>query len=233
MFLLGSRRSSTQSNCSVGSSSSSSGSTSSNLEVVAPATSDIEFKFSWTIEGFLKQAKSSSKSIDKEGSDGDVSSGGTTGLDSKPFEININGVRTVWNLSVRFWRGEDGERLANPFVLCLNMLSCNVDKPLEAGIRFRFGVLNRASGDFEMGPAGTKPDLRLEKTTELRSVGYRNIAISEKHIDSSTGDIQVGQNCVHCCTLGTFLTPYMYFLSLACLQVASPEGRYRPPLSLL
>ena len=47
-----------------------------------------------------------------------------SGLDSKSFDININGVETKWSLSIRFWTGDDGERLVNPFVVCLNMNSC-------------------------------------------------------------------------------------------------------------
>lgn len=164
------------------------GSSTCNLEVVAPVTSDVEFKFCWPIEGFLKQAKGSSSrsSINSNDSEDKPSSG----LDSKTFEINVNGVHTTWNLSIRFWTGEDGERLANPFVLCLNMLSCSIRKPLDVGIKYKFGVLNRCNGDFEMGSTEIKPDLKLENTNELRSIGYKNIAISEKHINSS-GDIEL------------------------------------------
>ncbi|TRY61885.1 hypothetical protein TCAL_08281 [Tigriopus californicus] len=105
------------------------GSSTCNLEVVAPVTSDVEFKFCWPIEGFLKQAKGSSSrsSINSN----DFEDKPSSGLDSKTFEINVNGVHTTWNLSIRFWTGEDGERLANPFVLCLNMLSCSIRKPLD------------------------------------------------------------------------------------------------------
>eukprot|EP00095_Tigriopus_kingsejongensis_P011238 maker-scaffold414_size178625-snap-gene-0.27 protein:Tk11238 transcript:maker-scaffold414_size178625-snap-gene-0.27-mRNA-1 annotation:"protein roadkill" len=164
------------------------GSASCNLEVVAPVTSDVEFKYCWPIEGFLKQAKGSSSrsSINSNDSDDKPSNG----LDSKSFEININGIHSTWNLSIRFWTGEDGERLANPFVLCLNMVSCSIAKPLDVGIKYKFGVLNRCNGEFEMGSTEIKPDLKLDNTHELRSIGYKNIAISEKHINSS-GDIEL------------------------------------------
>ena len=75
--------------------------------------------------------------------------------------------------STRFWTGENGERLANPFVLCLNMLSSSSsseDAPAEVGIRFRFGVLNRLTGDFEMGACHDKKGVALDNSKELRSV---------------------------------------------------------------
>ncbi len=181
---------------------------STNLEVITPATADVEFKYTWPINGFLQQVKRGQQQQQAHCSDSDnllmttehsdtasthstsSSSSNANGLDSRAFEINVNGVHTKWNLSIRFWTGEDGERLANPFVLCLNMLSCSLDKPLDVGIHYRFGVLNRVNGDFEMGAPNAKPDLRLETTNELRSVGYRNVAISEKHVNGE-GDIQL------------------------------------------
>lgn len=163
----------------------------STLEVVAPVTSDVEFKFTWPIEGFLKHVKGSKSSLASgDGGDSD-SKAGANGLDSKPFEININGVQSTWNLSIRFWKGEDGERLANPFVLCLNMVSCSINKPTEVGIKFKFGVLNQVNGEFEFGSSETKPRLRLETNNELKSVGYKNIAIGDKHIDQPGGDINL------------------------------------------
>ena len=47
------------------------------------------------------------------------------GLDSRPFDIQINGVHTKWNMSIRCWTGDDGRQLCNPMVLCLNLLSCS------------------------------------------------------------------------------------------------------------
>ena len=34
---------------------------------------------------------------------------------------------TVMTMMIRFWMGEHGERLANPFVLCLNLVGCRVE----------------------------------------------------------------------------------------------------------
>jgi len=185
---------------------SASGLTGSNLEVIAPVTADVEFKYTWPIEGFLNQVKSggggsnstNSSMFGSSNSIGSSSSGNGSngnGLDSKPFDININGVQTSWNLSIRFWTGEDGERLANPFVLCLNLLSCQVEAKkaaaTKAGVRFCFGILNQISEEHEMGqPDNRAKDLVLENTSEIKSVGYKNMAISEKHM-TSHGDIQL------------------------------------------
>ena len=93
----------------------------------------------------------------------------------------------------RFWTGENGERLANPFVLCLNMLSSSTvdNAPVEVGIRFRFGVLNRITGDFEMGSCHDKKGVALDNSAEIRSVGFRNVAIGEQHLDPETGDLRL------------------------------------------
>ena len=108
----------------------------SGLEIVAASTSDVEFKFSWTIDSFIKSVKSCKTDA---------------GIDSKPFDINLNGVLTTWNLSVRFWVGETGERLANPFVLFLNLLSCKINKTMEVNVKYKFGIYNRGNEEFEMG----------------------------------------------------------------------------------
>lgn len=162
------RRLSTSRKLSTGSSSSG------GLEIVAPSTSNVEFKYSWTIESFIKSVKSCKTEA---------------GIDSRPFDINVNGVLTTWNLSVRFWVGETGERLANPFVLCLNLLSSKVDKPLDVNVKYKFGIYNRGSEEFEMG-AIDRVGLRLEQTEKLQSIGYKNIAISEKHVNSA-GDVSL------------------------------------------
>lgn len=180
-----------------------SSSSSSNLEVVTPSTSDVEFKYTWPINGFLKQVKSGggspykskscSAAIDSTtrvfSSKNSASNADANGLDSSTFDIHVNGVQTSWNLSIRFWVGEDGERLANPFVLCLNMLSCKVGSALEIGIKYKFGVLNRGNNEYEMG-LPNKKDFTLENSDTLKSVGYRNMAISEKHMNCH-GDIQL------------------------------------------
>jgi len=144
---------------------------SSSLEIVAPSTSDVEFKYSWPIDGFIQQVKTCK----------------TDGLDSKNFEINVNGVLTIWNLSVRFWMGEMGERLANPFVLCLNLVGCKAEEAKDVAVKYKFGIYNRQTEEFEMG-SPEKVLLKLEEREKLQSIGYKNIAMSDKHVNSS-GDV--------------------------------------------
>ncbi len=56
-------------------------------------TADVEFKFTWNIRGFLRLAKGS---VDGDG-DGDeettVADRGN-GLDSRSFDVNVNGMET-------------------------------------------------------------------------------------------------------------------------------------------
>lgn len=143
----------------------------SSLEIVAPASSDVEFKYSWPINSFVHQVKNSR----------------SEGLDSKPFEVNVNGIHTTWSLSVRFWVGENGERLSNPFVLCLNLVSCKVDGNQEVRVKYRFGIYNRSTEEPEMG-APERVTLKQETIDKLQSVGYKNIAMSDKHVNSA-GDV--------------------------------------------
>ncbi len=169
---------------------------------MTPNTADVEFSFTWAIDGFLRRAK--------EGGGG---GGGDEGLDSQTFDINVNGLQTSWNLSVRFWTGEGGERLANPFVLCLNLLSSSPSSfssrtktagsaPVSVGVRYKFGVMNRSTGRFEMGAPETRPGLlRLgaeaaaaggeakDGKNGLRSVGFRSVAIGTQHLRGADGDV--------------------------------------------
>ena len=146
---------------------------SSSLEIVAPSTSDVEFKYTWPVDSFIQQIKTCK---------GD-------GFDSKNFEINVNGILTIWNISVRFWVGEQGERLTNPFVLCLNLVGCKVEGIKEVAVKYKFGIYNRTSEEFEMG-APDKVSLKLEERNTLKSIGYKNIAMSEKHVNSA-GDVML------------------------------------------
>jgi len=143
----------------------------SSLEIVAPATSDVEFKYSWPIHSFVHQVKSCK----------------SDGLDSRPFDINVNGVLTTWTLSVRFWVGENGERLSNPFVLCLNLVNCKVEGNQDVRVKYKFGILNRQTEEPEMGPP-ERVSLKLERVEKLQSIGYKNIAMNDKHVNAA-GDV--------------------------------------------
>jgi speckle-type POZ protein len=139
-----------------------------NLEIVAPRASNVEFKYNWSVGAFVKQVKTCKEN----------------GLRSKPFTINMNGICTEWSLSLQFWVDGQGCRLTNPVVLCLNMVACKVDTKQDVDVRFQFGLFNQNSQEYEMGQAD-KASIMVEEKDKLQSVGYKNIAISEKHVSSS------------------------------------------------
>ena len=46
-----------------------------------------------------------------------------------------------------------GCRLTNPVVLCLNLVGCRVVEGQDVAVKFRFGIYNQKSEEFEMGAA--------------------------------------------------------------------------------
>ena len=68
---------------------------------MAPSTSDVEFKYSWPIDGFIHQVRLTKAMEIMTMLCVQVKTCKADGLDSKNFEINVNGVLTIWNLSVR------------------------------------------------------------------------------------------------------------------------------------
>ena len=80
-----------------------------------------------------------------------MKTGKADGIDSEIFEVNLNGIQTIWNLSIRFWVGGRGERMTNPLVLCLNLVSCKTKTKQDATIKYKFGVQNLNSQQWEVG----------------------------------------------------------------------------------
>jgi speckle-type POZ protein len=146
--------------------------TSSSMELLVPAVSDIIFKYTWLIEKYAY-------AINKQDS-----------FDSPKFDFNVNGVQTQWNMSIRFWKGPKGKRLNNPVVLCLNMLNCSIEEPEQAHVRFQFGVYNVEIKHWEMCHI-SHVVLHLQNTHEMLSLGYRNLSIMDQHRQSPNGDVSV------------------------------------------
>jgi speckle-type POZ protein len=63
----------------------------------------------------------------------------------------MNGIRTVWSLSIRFWVGVRGSRMTNPVVLCLNLVTCRAATKQDAAVKYKFGILNQNTQELEMG----------------------------------------------------------------------------------
>lgn len=60
------------------------------MELLVPTVSDIIFKYSWPIQNYKKLIAKNHT------------------IDSPNFEINVNGMRSSWSLSIRFWKGPEG-----------------------------------------------------------------------------------------------------------------------------
>lgn len=146
--------------------------TSSGVELLVPVVSDIIFKYTWLIEKYAH-------SINTQDS-----------FDSPPFDFNVNGVQTRWNMSIRFWKGPEGKRLTNPVVLCLNLLSCSTEEPEQARVRFQFGVYNVEIKQWEMCHV-SRVVLHLQNTHEMLSLGYRDLTILDRHMEAPSGDVSV------------------------------------------
>ena len=142
------------------------------VELLVPTVSDVIFKYTWLIKKYAR-------SMNKRDS-----------YDSPAFDFNVNGVQTKWNMSIRFWKGPEGKRLNNPVVLCLNLLSCSVDEPEQARVRFQFGVYNVEIKQWEMCHV-SRVVLHLQNTQDMLSLGYRDLSILERHMDSASGDVSV------------------------------------------
>lgn len=61
------------------------------MELLVPTVSDIVFKYSWPIQNYKKTIAKNSL------------------IDSPAFDLNVNGIHSSWNLSIRFWKGPEGK----------------------------------------------------------------------------------------------------------------------------
>nr|XP_031841506.1 protein roadkill-like isoform X1 [Nomia melanderi] len=135
----------------------------SKMELLVPTISDVIFKYTWPIPRYKKSI--SKKSL----------------IDSSSFQTNVNGIHSSWNLSIRFWKDPDGKRIINPVVLCLNMLSCNIDEAEQAKIRFQFGIFNAELKHWEYCHVN-RTILELKSCTDIISLGYKDLSIVDRHI---------------------------------------------------
>ncbi|KAK6630441.1 hypothetical protein RUM43_014786 [Polyplax serrata] len=141
------------------------------IEIIVPSVADAIFKYTWRIKKYGKINK-------KQDS-----------FDSLPFEYNANGDRTNWSLSVRYWKGAEGKRLNNPVVLCLNLLSSTVREPRQVTVAFQFGIYNTITKQWETCPS-SRTVLNMP-SSELMSVGYRDLSIHDRHLELKTKTMNV------------------------------------------
>ncbi|CAG9817914.1 unnamed protein product [Phaedon cochleariae] len=140
-------------------------------EVEVPVASEVVFRKVWRIKQFHK-------TISKKDS-----------LDSPVFRCSVNGMTTLWNISVRFWKGPHGKKITNPLVVCLNLTGCESEETGQARVRFQFGVWDAKIRHWECCSISSMV-LNLQNSHELISVGYKSLGILERHIDSSK-DVQI------------------------------------------
>lgn len=142
------------------------------MEVSIPSISDATFKYTWKIRkyGKLRSKKDS--------------------FDSAPFECNANGDQTQWSLSIRYWKGKAGKRLESPVVMCLNLLHSAVRRPGQATVSFEFGVYNARTSLWEVSKK-SRTVLNLPSSTDILSVGYRDLHIHKPHLEQGSGTITI------------------------------------------
>lgn len=141
------------------------------MELLVPTVSDIIFKYTWSIANYKKTVSKSSL------------------IDSPSFDLNVNGIHSTWNLSIRFWKGPEGKRITNPVVLCLNILNCVVEEVEQAKIRFQFGVYNADVKHWEYCHV-SRTVLELKSTNDIISLGYRDLSIVDRHL-KKTGEVDL------------------------------------------
>jgi len=122
----------------------------------------IQMKLSWPVE-MLK----------------DGANGGQ-GVDSKHFKTKINGVTSVWNLSIRFWNNDHEEKIFNPFILCLNIVECKSTSEDPVELTYKVNLFNRESESFEEGAEGVT-SVVMNKGDQILSVVVENITLSDLH----------------------------------------------------
>lgn len=68
------------------------------MELLVPAVSDVVFKYTWPVSNYKKIILK--KKL----------------IDSPSFDINVNDIRSTWNLSIRFWKNPDGKKNVIPTI---------------------------------------------------------------------------------------------------------------------
>ncbi|XP_035731902.1 speckle-type POZ protein B-like isoform X1 [Vespa mandarinia] len=150
------------------------------MELLVPTLSDIIFKYTWSIANYKKTISKSSS------------------IDSPSFELNVNGIQSTWNLSIRFWKGPEGKRIKNPVVLCLNILNCIVKEAEQVKIRFQFAVFNANVKHWEYCHV-SRTILELKSNSDIISLGYRDLSIVDRHLKKNGEiDLMVKIQIVQC-----------------------------------
>jgi len=74
--------------------------------------------------------------------------------------------------------------------MCLNLLGSSVRRPGQATVAFEFGIFNSKTNQWEVCPK-SKTVLNLPSSTDILSVGYRDLQIHKPHMESGTGTMSI------------------------------------------
>ena len=154
------------------------------------------FEYLWTIEQFSAQVismchrheiggESGGQKTSLESSNVLPSGVENNGFDSKPFCVELNGICTEWNLSMRFMVGKDGEKVQNPVIFCLNLLpfSDTSEGLLDnLTLEYEFAFMDHQTSTFEIVGRGSSV-IVPGGGNNIRSIAYKTIIIRDVFID--------------------------------------------------
>ena len=105
-------------------------------------------------------------------------SGKRSSSENHPFQFSI---------IFRFWTNEQGEKIFNPFLLCLNLLESKStsDDPVE--VTYKFSIYNRAEEQYDEGQEGVA-SVVLDRSDQIQSVGVENVTLKDENYNED-GDI--------------------------------------------
>ena len=90
-------------------------------------------------------------------------------------------------LICRFWTSEQGKKIFNPFLLCLNLLESKStsDDPVE--VTYKFSIYNRAEEQYDEGQEGVA-SVVLDRSDQIQSVGVENVTLQDENYNED-GDL--------------------------------------------
>ena len=97
----------------------------------------------------------------------------------KVLELNIT-QNILIVIFVRFWNNDHGEKIFNPFILCLNIVECKSTSEDPVELTYKVNLFNRESESFEEGAEGVT-SVVMNKGDQILSVVVENITLSDLH----------------------------------------------------
>jgi hypothetical protein len=87
----------------------------------------------------------------------------------------------------RFWTNEQGEKIFNPFLICLNLLESKSSSGDPVEVTYTFGIYNRAKEQYDKCPEGVT-SVVLDRSDQIQSVGVENVTLKDENCNED-GDI--------------------------------------------